>query len=61
MIYKIEEELMKIETAKDNTITLSINKEYLALFELIWRVQIMDYEHVLLRLRCLRHQEVEIG
>ena len=35
MIYKIEEELMKIETAKDNTIKLSINKEYLALFELI--------------------------
>jgi len=35
VIYKIEEELMKIETAKDNTIKLSINKEYLALFELI--------------------------
>jgi len=35
VIYKIEEELMKRETAKDNTIKLSINKEYLALFELI--------------------------
>lgn len=40
---------MKIDTAKGNTIRLSINKEYLALFELIWRVQIMDYEHVLIR------------
>ena len=49
MTYETEEELMKIDTAKGNTIRLSIKNEYLALFELIWRVQIMDYEHVLIR------------